>query len=145
VLMVDIAIRALSPAINDPTTAVQALDRIGEFLIHLVVADLRYARRQAPRGGAVSSSGCRPGTTFSSCHSARCGTSAGHRCRSCEGCGRCSRGFWNPHPASSVGREPAPTPRQIRRAELPLPHRPADRLRCRRARARGEVGTDLGR
>ena len=35
-LMVDIAIRALSPAINDPTTAVQALDRIGDFLIHVV-------------------------------------------------------------------------------------------------------------
>ena len=30
--MVDIAIRALSPAVNDPTTAVQVLDHLGEAL-----------------------------------------------------------------------------------------------------------------
>jgi uncharacterized membrane protein len=34
-LLVDIAIRALSPAINDPTTAVQALDQIEDLLTHL--------------------------------------------------------------------------------------------------------------
>src|SRR6476469_2419797 len=34
-LLVDIAIRALSPAINDPTTAVQALDQIGDLLKRL--------------------------------------------------------------------------------------------------------------
>jgi len=34
-LLVDIAIRALSPAINDPTTAVQALDEIGDLLFRL--------------------------------------------------------------------------------------------------------------
>ena len=34
-LLVDIAIRALSPAINDPTTAVQALDQIGDLLFRL--------------------------------------------------------------------------------------------------------------
>ena len=34
-LLVDIAIRALSPAINDPTTAVQALDQIEDLLIRL--------------------------------------------------------------------------------------------------------------
>ncbi len=34
-LMVDIAIKALSPAINDPTTAVQALDQIEDLLLHL--------------------------------------------------------------------------------------------------------------
>ena len=31
-VMVDIAIRALSPAVNDPTTAVQVLDHLGETL-----------------------------------------------------------------------------------------------------------------
>lgn len=31
-VMVDIAIRALSPAVNDPTTAVQVLDHLGEML-----------------------------------------------------------------------------------------------------------------
>jgi len=34
-LLVDIAIRALSPAVNDPTTAVQALDQIEDLLIRL--------------------------------------------------------------------------------------------------------------
>jgi uncharacterized membrane protein len=34
-LLVDIAIRALSPAINDPTTAVQALDQIEDLLRRL--------------------------------------------------------------------------------------------------------------
>ena len=34
-MLVDIAIRALSPAINDPTTAVQSLDRIETLLVDL--------------------------------------------------------------------------------------------------------------
>jgi len=34
-LVVDIAIKALSPAVNDPTTAVQALDQIEDLLIRL--------------------------------------------------------------------------------------------------------------
>jgi uncharacterized membrane protein len=34
-LLVDIAIKALSPAINDPTTAVQALDQVEDLLIRL--------------------------------------------------------------------------------------------------------------
>ena len=34
-MLVDIAIRALSPAVNDPTTAVQALDRLEELLVEL--------------------------------------------------------------------------------------------------------------
>ena len=35
--LVDIAERALSPAVNDPTTALQALDRIGDLLRRIVV------------------------------------------------------------------------------------------------------------
>lgn len=34
-LLVDIAIKALSPAINDPTTAIQALDQIEDLLLRL--------------------------------------------------------------------------------------------------------------
>ena len=34
-ILVDIAIKALSPAINDPTTAVQALDQIEDILLML--------------------------------------------------------------------------------------------------------------
>lgn len=39
-LLVDIAIRALSPAINDPTTAVQAIDQIEDLLVRLARHDL---------------------------------------------------------------------------------------------------------
>ncbi|MFF0390550.1 DUF2254 domain-containing protein [Kitasatospora sp. NPDC004615] len=46
--LVDIAIRALSPAINDPTTAVQAVDRIHQLLAVLApyqVGELRHRDR----------------------------------------------------------------------------------------------------
>ena len=39
-LLVDIAIKALSPAINDPTTAVQAIDQIEDLLHRLARCDL---------------------------------------------------------------------------------------------------------
>lgn len=39
-VLVDVAIKALSPAINDPTTAIQALDRIEDLLVRLVRRDL---------------------------------------------------------------------------------------------------------
>jgi uncharacterized membrane protein len=40
-ILVDIAIRALSPAVNDPTTAVQVLDYIEDFLQTLAAMPLR--------------------------------------------------------------------------------------------------------
>jgi uncharacterized membrane protein len=43
-LLVDIAIRALSPAVNDPTTAVQALDQIEDLLIRLGNSQLNIGR-----------------------------------------------------------------------------------------------------
>jgi hypothetical protein len=49
-LLVDIAIRALSPAVNDPTTAVQALDQIGDLL-------LRLSRRRIERGAFRDAAG----------------------------------------------------------------------------------------
>lgn len=48
--LVDIAIRALSPAVNDPTTASQALDRIGDILGHV-------GSRPDPSGYYVGPSG----------------------------------------------------------------------------------------
>jgi uncharacterized membrane protein len=39
-LLVDIAVRALSPAVNDPTTAVQTLDQLESLLLHLCDHDL---------------------------------------------------------------------------------------------------------
>ena len=43
-LLVDIAIKALSPAINDPTTAVQALDQIEDLLLCLGQRHLEIGR-----------------------------------------------------------------------------------------------------
>jgi uncharacterized membrane protein len=48
----DIALRALSPAINDPTTAVQALDRVVQFLAALSRRPLDAALHR-DRAGAV--------------------------------------------------------------------------------------------
>jgi uncharacterized membrane protein len=49
-LLVDIAIKALSPAINDPTTAVQALDQIEDLL-------RRLGRRELDAGHAFDANG----------------------------------------------------------------------------------------
>ena len=57
-LLVDIAIRALSPAVNDPTTAVQALDQIEDLLRRWVRGGWRSVllatQRQTPIGDFVS-------------------------------------------------------------------------------------------
>ena len=49
-LIVDIAIRALSPAINDPTTAVMALDRLEDLLRLLVTRDMVTRQRCDEKG-----------------------------------------------------------------------------------------------
>jgi uncharacterized membrane protein len=51
-LLVDVAVRALSPAINDPYTAVQSLDRIGQVLTALGGRDLGEGSR-ADREGTI--------------------------------------------------------------------------------------------
>lgn len=50
--LADIALRALSPAVNDPTTAVQCLDRITQFLTAIAGMPLG-AVRHCDRSGAV--------------------------------------------------------------------------------------------
>jgi uncharacterized membrane protein len=60
-MLVDIAIRALSPAVNDPTTAVQSLDRIEGLLVEL--------HRRAPgpvlvRDGDAAAAGLVPAPTW---------------------------------------------------------------------------------
>ncbi len=49
-LLVDIAIRALSPAINDPTTAVQSLDQIADLLQRLGTRALEFGGVYDERG-----------------------------------------------------------------------------------------------
>ncbi len=46
-IMVDIAVRALSPAVNDPTTAVQLLDHLGETLRLIGTTDLEMRAERA--------------------------------------------------------------------------------------------------
>ena len=50
-IMVDIANRALSPAVNDPTTAVQVIDHLGEPLRLIGSAELQEPERQPQRAG----------------------------------------------------------------------------------------------
>ena len=49
-LLVDIAIKALSPAINDPTTAVQALDQIEDLLLRLGQRNLEIGTYRSSDG-----------------------------------------------------------------------------------------------
>ena len=60
-ILVDIAIRGLSPAVNDPTTAVQVLDRIESLLVEL------HRRRPGPafvRDADGEPRGCVPAPTW---------------------------------------------------------------------------------
>jgi uncharacterized membrane protein len=50
-ILVDVAIKALSPAINDPTTAVQALDQVEDLLLRLGRVDLSAGRVRDGQGG----------------------------------------------------------------------------------------------
>ncbi len=49
-LLADIALRALSPAVNDPATAVDALDRLEDLLVRLADRDLDVGRFDDPDG-----------------------------------------------------------------------------------------------
>jgi uncharacterized membrane protein len=49
-ILVDIAIRALSPAVNDPTTAVQSIDQIEDLLRRLIRKDLDSAHIRDSQG-----------------------------------------------------------------------------------------------
>ena len=48
--LVDVGLRALSPAVNDPTTAVEASLRVGGLLRKVLVADLPPERVRGPEG-----------------------------------------------------------------------------------------------
>jgi len=49
-LLVDIAIKALSPAINDPTTAVQTIDQIEDLLLRLGKSALDVGQAEDEKG-----------------------------------------------------------------------------------------------
>src|SRR5947209_19145536 len=52
-IMVDIAIKALSAAINDPTTAVQAMDHLEDTLLFLGKTDLEHRVQYRDRDGRL--------------------------------------------------------------------------------------------
>jgi uncharacterized membrane protein len=51
--LIDVALRALSPAVNDPTTAVEAILRMVTILRPLLLGDLPPQVRYAPNGSAL--------------------------------------------------------------------------------------------
>ena len=51
-IMVDVAIKALSPAVNDPTTAVQVINHLGDLLHRIGAADFRPVAPVDPDPGA---------------------------------------------------------------------------------------------
>ena len=89
-IVVDTAIRALSPAVNDPTTGTQALDVLEVLVAELAVRDLQASPR-APRRRRGWSGSCgtrRPGTTCSTSRSTRSAATGRVPSRSPGGCGR---------------------------------------------------------
>ena len=85
--LVDMAEKALSPAVNDPTTAVQSLDRIHDLLRRLVTRPLSSGRYADDNGPCALSSPRSPGMTTCTWRSTRSATSGPGRCRSPGACG----------------------------------------------------------
>jgi uncharacterized membrane protein len=80
-ILVDIAIRALSPAINDPTTAVQALDQIEDLMFRLGRCKLSAGRLRDAEGKLRLEFPCPPERTSSPSPSMRSGSTARPRSR----------------------------------------------------------------
>ena len=86
-MLVDIAIRALSPAVNDPTTAVQVLDRVETLLVELAAPASRARRSSSTTtAGPRATSRPRAGPPTWSSASWRSAATAPTRRRSCGGC-----------------------------------------------------------
>ena len=52
--IVDIALKAISPAVNDPSTAISCIDQLSEILIY-------WLRRKPPESQPLQPAACRPG------------------------------------------------------------------------------------
>ena len=99
-ILVDIAIKALSPAINDPTTAVLAIDQLHR-LLRLSVCGSSAAKSSAmPPANCGLFSGRRTGRTLCTSHAPKYVIVAREASRSCGGCVRC----WkiSPRPCRSI-------------------------------------------
>ena len=80
-VMVDIVIRGLSPAVNDPTTAVQVLDHLGETLRLIGATRCRVVCLLRTAGCRTSSCGRVAGRTWSRSASRRSASTAPPRSR----------------------------------------------------------------
>ena len=80
-IMVDIASRALSPAVNDPTTAVQVLNHLGDTLRHVGATPPPAPSEGRPPGPRGCSCRYGTGSTSSRWESPRSGSSAPTPCR----------------------------------------------------------------
>ena len=90
-ILVDVANLALSPAVNDPTTAVQVLDYLGETLRLVGTTELSVQSWEDTRPREAWSSPLAAGRTTCRCRPTRSGSTAPGESRSCAVCGRCSR------------------------------------------------------
>ena len=97
----DIASKALSPAINDPTTAVQALDQIHHLLLLLGRRHLDDGRVRDRAGQLRLVYGTPDWPDYVMLAVARSGSSGPAACRWTAGCGPCSNTSWTPSPRTA--------------------------------------------
>ena len=135
-MMVDIANRALSPAVNDPTTAVQVLDHLGEVLGLIGRTDLEQRTKpksaDAPsvsRDGHARLGGLRDARPHRDPR-VRCHVGADHA-TTASTAGRASRD--RTARAPSCGRRRTPPSRCQRRRSLARHGRPRSRVRGRQS------------
>ena len=153
-MMVDIANRALSPAVNDPTTAVQVLDHIEEVLDLVGRTDFEQRTKEANDDATFAV--CHQRTTVgrtSSCSGSPSSDSMLRRCRSCDDSERCSRNFSRRYgssieqrskKSSAVSMPPSPTAGATRSTSIARPGPTAKGSVVRRTARRATAGARPG-
>ena len=101
-ILVDIAAKALSKAINDPTTAVLVIDQLHRLLRVLGKRDLRNENVPTGTGNCAPSLGRRTGKTSSTLLSGKSATTARKTCKSRGGCVRWAKTFSSPCPSIAM-------------------------------------------
>ena len=117
-MMVDIANRALSPAVNDPTTGVQVLDHIGA--VFALIGETDFERRTKP-SALTCRRGCHGDSELGGLRgdpgSRRSVSSVRRRCRSRDASGPCSR-------SSSRRYDPSTERRSKKSSDVSMPPSP---------------------
>jgi uncharacterized membrane protein len=100
-LLVDIAIKALSPAINDPTTAVQTIGQLEDLLHRLSTCQLGVGHVKDTDRVLRLVFPMPTWQDYLTLLSTRSGNMGQRQSSSCAACGRRSSAFWNPRRAPS--------------------------------------------